>query len=60
MTYTEAYNRLQEIVEKLENESVSVDELTVYLKEAGTLVRDCQAKLRAVKESVESEKLDGL
>lgn len=55
MTYTEAYHRLQEIVEKLENDTISVDELTKYLKEAKELVTICQIKLREIKKEVDME-----
>lgn len=55
MTYTDAYNRLQEIIQKLEGDAISVDELSALLKEAKELVQHCQERLRTIKSEVESD-----
>lgn len=44
-SYTEAYNELQEIVRKMENADVSVDELTKNIERATQLIRICKDKL---------------
>lgn len=44
-SYTEAYNELQEIVRKMENADVSVDELTKNIERATQLIKICKDKL---------------
>ncbi|MCQ2280284.1 MAG: exodeoxyribonuclease VII small subunit [Bacteroidales bacterium] len=45
ITYTEAYEELQEIVRKMENADISVDELTKNIERAAELIRICKDKL---------------
>nr|WP_293833578.1 exodeoxyribonuclease VII small subunit [uncultured Arsenicibacter sp.] len=56
MTYQEAYNQLQAIVEEVETESVPLDELPERIRLATDLIAFCQSRLRAV----EVEYLDAL
>ncbi len=45
ITYTAAFEELKEIVDQLENDSVSVDELTEKMKRATVLMKICRDKL---------------
>ncbi len=55
MTYESALKELQEVIEDLRNEMVSVDEMTEKVKRAKELIDFCKNKLRDV-----GEDLDGL
>ena len=52
ITYTEAYNRLQEILRLIESDQLEVDALSEKIKEATTLLRFCKEKLFVVDEEV--------
>ena len=52
MKYAEAMKRLEEIVIKIENGEMDIDNLAENLKEAKELVGFCKAKLLAVEEEV--------
>jgi exodeoxyribonuclease VII small subunit len=45
ITYAQAMERLQTIVEGLENNTLGVDELTTQIKEANELVGFCKQRL---------------
>ena len=49
-TYTEAYDELQEIVRKMENADISVDELTKNIERASFLIQICKEKLGKTEE----------
>lgn len=48
MTYQDAYDQLTTIVDAIENERVSLDELPARIRQAGELITFCQERLRAV------------
>ena len=52
LTYTEAMNRLETIVSKIESGQMDIDSLTDYLKEAKELVTFCKQKLTQVDQDV--------
>ena len=52
MTYTAAFEELTEIVDQLENDSISVDELTEKMKRATVLMKICRDKLTKTEEEV--------
>lgn len=52
LTYTEAFEELKEIVDQLENDSISVDELTEKMKRATVLMKICHDKLTKTEEEV--------
>ena len=52
LTYTAAFEELKEIVGQLENDSVSVDELTEKMKRATVLMKVCRDKLTKTEEEV--------
>lgn len=45
LTYTEAYDELQDIVKKMESSDISVDELTKNIERASFLINLCKDKL---------------
>ena len=52
ITYTAAFEELKEIVDQLENDNVSVDELTEKMKRATVLMKNCRDKLTKTEEEV--------
>jgi exodeoxyribonuclease VII small subunit len=50
--YTKAYNRLQEILQLIENDKLDVDELSEKIKEATSLLKTCKEKLFIADEEV--------
>lgn len=59
LPYEEAFTRLQALVEEMESEQISVDELVPKLKEAVALAKACKAKLHEAEKEV-SKILSGL
>lgn len=53
MTYQSAYDELQQIVSKMQNEEVGLDELSKEVKRAAELVKLCKTKLREVEKQIE-------
>lgn len=53
MTYQSAYDELQQIVSKMQNEEVGLDELSKEVKRAAELVKLCKTKLREVEKEIE-------
>ncbi len=54
LTYEKAYNELQQIVENLQSEAVSIDELSKQALQAKELLEFCKEKLRKTKEEVKT------
>ena len=52
LTYTAAFEELKEIVDQLENDNVSVDELTEKMKRATALMKICRDKLTKTEEEI--------
>lgn len=51
-TYTEAMQRLETIVQRIESGEMDVDSLTAQLKEAKELVELCRKRLTTIDEEV--------
>ena len=51
-TYTAAFEELKEIVNQLENDSISVDELAEKMKRATELMKICKDKLTKTEEEI--------
>ena len=51
-TYTAAFEELKEIVNQLENDSISVDELAQKMKRATELMKICKDKLTKTEEEI--------
>lgn len=58
--YTEAFSELQTIVSEIENDQISVDELSIKVKRASQLIIICKTKLTTTEEDVKKilEELD--
>jgi exodeoxyribonuclease VII small subunit len=52
MNYTIAYAELQQIVAEIEQGEISVDELSVKVKRAATLIQICKKRLSSTEEDV--------
>ena len=48
MRYEEAVSRLEEIVKKMENDELDIDQMAQQLKEAQQLIRLCKDRLTKV------------
>lgn len=53
ITYSKAVERLNEIMQQMENGALDVDALTETLKEARQLLQFCKDKLRSVDKNVQ-------
>ncbi|MDD3405764.1 MAG: exodeoxyribonuclease VII small subunit [Paludibacteraceae bacterium] len=51
-TYQQAIDALEAIITQLENGSLSVDELSTQIKEAGALITFCKNKLHETDENI--------
>ena len=51
-TYTAAFEELKEIVNQLENDRISVDELAEKMKRATELMKICKDKLTKTEEEI--------
>lgn len=51
-TYEEAYKELTEIAGEIENDTISVDQLSQKVKRASELIKICQSKLREAETEV--------
>ncbi len=53
MTYTEAFEELQQIVSEMEEGETSIDELAAKVKRAAELIRLCKRKLQETETDVQ-------
>ena len=53
VTYNEAISEIEEILEKIENEELDVDELAEKVKRVSSLLKMCKDKLLKTNEQVE-------
>ncbi|WP_372950592.1 exodeoxyribonuclease VII small subunit [Mariniphaga sp.] len=53
VTYNEAISEIEEILEKIENEELDVDELADKVKRVSALLKICKDKLLKTNEQVE-------
>lgn len=54
LTYTQAFQELQLLVNEIENGDISVDELSSKVKRAVSLIQVCRMKLTATESEVNS------
>ena len=52
LTYTEAFEKLQQIVKQMEDADISVDDLAENIKTATQLIKICKDKLTKTEEEV--------
>lgn len=53
ISYTEAHNELQEIVNEMENSEISIDELDTKILRASELLKICKDKLFRTEKNVQ-------
>ncbi len=53
-SYKEAVIEIENILELIENEELDIDELSVKVKRASTLIKTCKQKLMDTQKEVES------
>lgn len=53
LTYNEAITEIEEILDKIENEELDVDELAEKVKRVSTLLKICKDKLHKTNDQVE-------
>lgn len=53
VTYTEAISEVEDILERIENEELDVDELAEKVKRVSVLLKICKEKLTKTNEQVE-------
>ena len=53
ITYTAAFEELQEIVNEIEQGEISVDALSAKVKRASVLIKICKTKLTTTEEDVQ-------
>ena len=54
MKYSKAVKRLEEIISKIENEEIDVDDLSDRVKEAVDLIKTCKAKIEKAEMEVKN------
>lgn len=52
LNYTQAFEELQEIVQEIEEGTITVDDLSVKVKRASELIRICKSKLTSTEEDI--------
>jgi exodeoxyribonuclease VII small subunit len=52
LTYTQAIEELEAIVNEIESEDISIDQLSEKVKQASRLIRICQDALKTTSEEV--------
>lgn len=53
-SYDKAFEELQQLVEELNSENVSIDKLSTKIKKANELIQFCKTKLRSVEDELSS------
>ena len=54
MTYTQAHDRLEQILESIESGETPIDDLLEKIKEANVLISYCREKLKNIDAELES------
>lgn len=54
LTYSAALEELENIIQEIENEEISIDDLSVKVKRASTLLKFCKEKLRSTEGDINS------
>ena len=53
ITYSEAVNQIEEILHKMENDELDVDELTKLVGNASDLIKYCKSRLFETEQEIE-------
>ncbi len=61
LTYNQAVSEIEDILQRMENEELDVDELSAKVKRVSELVRFCREKLKNTEDEVEKvlKEMDG-
>ena len=59
LTYTDAINQIAEIIDKIENDNLDIDDLNASVKKAASLIEACKTKLQNAESNLQ-ETLDKL
>ncbi len=54
ISYTEAIEEIEQILQQIENEELDVDDLSTKVKRVSTLIKLCKEKLHKTEEEVEN------
>lgn len=54
LTYSEAYVKLEELVDQLEDGNIPLDKLSAKVKQANELVAICESKLRQIQTEIDA------
>ncbi len=54
LNYNEAYSKLQDLVEQLEDGNIPLDKLAANVKQANELLAICENKLRQIQTDIET------
>lgn len=57
MTFDEAFNAIEKIVQEIEQETVPLDALAEKVREAKTLISFCNEKLRNIEAELEDKEI---
>lgn len=52
LTYSTALEELENIIQEIENEEISIDDLSLKVKRASKLLKFCKEKLRSTEEDI--------
>lgn len=52
LTYNEAFNKLEEILEQLEDGDIPLDKLSTKVKQANEFIAICETKLRSIQDEI--------
>jgi len=52
LTYSEAFSKLEDIVEQLEEGNIQLDKLSAKVKQANELIAICETKLRNIEAEI--------
>ena len=53
LSYSEAFSKLEALVEQLEDGNIPLDKLTTQVKQANELIAICESKLRSIESEVD-------
>ncbi len=52
ITYSDAFVELENIIQEIENEAISIDDLSIKVKRASILLKFCKDKLRSTETEI--------
>ncbi len=52
MTYSEALEELEQIIQEIENKEIGIDDLSLKVKRASLLLKFCKEKLKTTEEDI--------